>query len=59
MTTPDTLNGILSRLRERISGAEGDAERSHKAAMNSYGAGYDRGFADALKEVLTEITDEA
>jgi hypothetical protein len=58
MTTPSTLASIIASLRERISDAEREASGSHAAAMNSYGAGYDRGFADALKEVLTEITGE-
>jgi hypothetical protein len=56
MTTHSTMNSILESLLERIADAEREALESHKAAMNSYGAGYDRGFADALKELLAEIT---
>lgn len=58
MTTPATMNRILEDLRERLSDAEREAKESSAAAMNSYGAGYDRGFADALKEILTSITGD-
>jgi hypothetical protein len=58
MTTPAAMNSILENLRERIADAEREAGESHKAAHNSYGAGYDRGFADALNELLTDITGE-
>ena len=58
MTTPGTMGSIIDSLRERKADADRDAAESHKAAMNSYGAGYDRGFADAIKEVLSEITGE-
>ena len=59
MTTPATMSGILDDLRERIADAEREAKESHKAAHNSYGAGYDRGFADALTEIFASITGEA
>lgn len=37
--------------------AESEAAESRRLAMNSYGAGYDRGYVDALKEVLGFIND--
>lgn len=58
MTTPATLNGILEDIRERFAEAKQEAVESHKAAMNSYGAGYDRGYADALGELLEQITGD-
>jgi hypothetical protein len=59
VTTPGTMNSILERLRDKIGDAEEEAAESHKAAMNSYGAGYDRGYADALKEMLADITGDS
>lgn len=50
-----TMDELLEHLRDKIEDAEAEAQESHKAAMNSYGAGFDRGYADALKEVLNEI----
>lgn len=58
MTTPGTMDGILTRLRIKIDDAEMDARESHSEAMNSYGAGFDRGYADALKELWQEITGD-
>lgn len=52
------MNQIIEELHERLDDAEREARESHKVAMNSYGAGYDRGFADAIKEILTSITGE-
>lgn len=58
MTTPSTMNSILVRLGERLADAEGEVKSSSKAAMNSYGAGYDAGFAAALRETITDITGD-
>lgn len=58
MATPSVMNNILSDLRDRISDATRDAMESSKAAMNSYGAGYDRGYLDALTEIFASITGE-
>lgn len=58
MTTPATLGRIIGDLRDRLAAAESDAQESHKEAMNSYGAGYDRGFADAIQQIIIEITGE-
>lgn len=38
-------------LAEEIERAEEEARESSKAAMNSYGAGYDSGYLAALKAV--------
>lgn len=59
MTTPGTMNSLLESLRETLADAEDEASQSHRAAMNSYGAGYDRGYADAIKFMLEEITGES
>lgn len=58
MTTPGTMDRILADLRERIEDAEVEAQESHVAAMNSYGAGFDRGYADALREFWQSITGD-
>jgi hypothetical protein len=42
-------------LEDEINEAEDEAADSHKLAMNSYGAGYDRGYADALKHVKEHL----
>lgn len=52
----DAEQVIVDSLRERLANALIDAERSHDTAMNSYGAGYDRGVVDTLKAILTDIT---
>ena len=59
MTTPQVMGRIVDSLQTRLSDAEMDTRESHKAAPNSYGAGYDRGYADALMEVLSEITGDS
>ena len=45
-------------LVEEIDIAEKEAKASHKLSMNSYGAGYDRGYVDALKLVLNEANPD-
>ena len=44
---------------DEIEKAEEEARASHKAAMNSYGAGYDRGYLDALNLVLRQCGPDA
>lgn len=46
---------LRAAFTERLAEAEEEARESHGAAMNSYGAGYDRGYADALRWVLDEL----
>ena len=45
------ISELAAWLADEISNANEDAHTSHKQAMNSYGAGYDKGFADALERV--------
>lgn len=50
----------LDEIDETISDARADAAESHKAAMNSYGAGYDAGFLAGLlraKEILESASE--
>lgn len=58
MTTPGTLASIIADIRERLADAQKDSAESHRAAMNSYGAGHDAGRVDAFREVLQSITGE-
>lgn len=53
--TRDELNHIRDELSDRLRQAQAEAEESHKSAMNSYGAGYDRGFVDALTEAICKL----
>ncbi len=53
-----TIQELYERLNERIVEANQDAKESHKMAMNSYGAGYDCGWRDALNVVLNTINGE-
>ena len=48
----------LEMMEEDLEHAETEAKESHKLAMNSYGAGYDRGFADGLKRALLYDKEE-
>lgn len=50
-----TLPDLICELKERIGTAESDARESHKDDVNSYGSGYDRGFADGLWAILILI----
>jgi hypothetical protein len=52
------MNSILERLRERLAEAKVDAEDSHKIDMNSVGAGYDVGYAQAIQDTITELTGD-
>lgn len=52
------LLDIVCELRDRIQRAEEDAKESGAAARNSYGAGWDRGYADALQQLLSDITEK-
>ena len=40
---------------DELTDAEDEAKESHKAAMNSYGAGHDAGYVAALKIVLSKL----
>ena len=45
------------QLEEELTRVEVEAGISHRMAMNSYGAGYDRGYADALKRAIKVAYD--
>ncbi len=45
-------------LTDERGNADREAAESHKAAMNSYGAGYDAGYAAALRLVAEKATPE-
>lgn len=47
-----TIEAADAAIAERLEDARRDADESHRAAMNSYGAGYDAGYRDALKRAL-------
>lgn len=49
------LRIYLDWLRECVRESRIEATESHKTAMNSYGAGYDCGYADAMKEALAQL----
>jgi hypothetical protein len=52
------IEEVREWLDDRLPQANQEAAESHKVAMNSYGAGYDCGYRDALKEVLNLINGE-
>lgn len=58
MTTPATMNGILAMLRSRLYDADIERLESCRESPNSYGAGYDTGFAAAILKIIAEITGE-
>jgi len=53
-----TVQELRARLDEAMVQANRDAKDSHSVAPNSYGAGYDCGWRDALKTVLNTINGE-
>jgi hypothetical protein len=54
----DRLQEVRESLEERLREAEEDVRNSSRIAPNSHGAGYDRGYLDALRETLAMITGE-
>lgn len=58
MTTPATMNRLLEDLRDRFDEAVANAAETMKMAPNSYGAGYNGGYADALGELLESLTGD-
>lgn len=48
---------LIEWLMERMDSSGKNRDSSHAAAPNSFGAGYDLGFYEALREVLAEVTD--
>lgn len=53
-----TIIELREKLDEILVLAHQEAAESHKVAMNSYGAGYDCGYRDALVQVLNTINGE-
>lgn len=53
-----TIRELKRWLEGEIKEADENATASAKAAHNSYGAGYDRGFHHGLKRVELFINDE-
>lgn len=49
------LRLYLDWLREELAAAQRDSAESHKAAMNSYGAGHDAGRVEALRSALNRL----
>jgi hypothetical protein len=52
------IQELREKLDERLVVANQEAADSHRVAMNSYGAGYDCGYRDALKQCLNTINGE-
>lgn len=48
---------LATILKYELKDAEEEAVDSHDLAMNSYGAGYDRGYVDWLKTALEYVED--
>jgi hypothetical protein len=42
---------IIAELDLRIARATEEADEAHRFAMHSYGAGYNRGYLNALREI--------
>jgi hypothetical protein len=55
--TQSILGEFRVWLSEEISDRETNAREAHKIAMNSYGAGYERGSADALRAAESMIVE--
>lgn len=61
MTTPGTMNGLLETIHTKIEDAEIDCARTEPKMTvqdDNYSAGYDRGYAEALRELWTQITGD-
>jgi hypothetical protein len=52
-----TLEELMEEIRFRFGEARAKADCNAAIAPNSYGAGYDLGYSDALGELLESITD--
>jgi hypothetical protein len=58
MTTPITMNDLISEIRERFQSARSHAMESENIAPGSWGLAYDLGYSDALSELLEYINKE-
>jgi hypothetical protein len=50
-----TIEEMIENLKDRRRDASADVASSHRAAPNSYGAGYDQGYLDVLEELLNDV----
>jgi hypothetical protein len=53
------MDEIVEWLDEEIPLKDENRHQSHAIAPNSYGAGYDQGYYDALREVRLKIAELA
>lgn len=51
----DNRGHVIAFLKSTIARFEDNARESYRVAPNSYGAGYDSGYLDALRNVRREI----
>ena len=58
MTTPATMHAIIRDLWDRLEVANSNAAQSYKIEPNSYGSGFDSGYAQALRDTIAGITGE-
>jgi hypothetical protein len=59
MTTPVTTSSFLEEIRFRFHEARAKADCNAAIAPNSYGAGYDLGYSDALGELYELLTGDS
>jgi hypothetical protein len=55
MTPSQVMDCLIGEIQARFREARAKAASSEKIAHNSYGAGYDLGYSDALGELLEHI----
>jgi hypothetical protein len=53
------MNSILEEIRFRFHEARAKADCNAAIAPNSYGAGYDLGYSDALGELYEHLTGDS
>jgi hypothetical protein len=53
--TKEELNQIRDELNAILAHYQSAAEETHQLAPNSYGAGYDKGYVDALTVVICKL----
>lgn len=52
-----TNDELIEWFAERLSQAENNRDESNATAGNSYGAGYDQGLYDGLKEAMAKVCE--
>ena len=48
---------LIEWMGEKLNAAENRRDESFAIAPNSYGAGYDQGYYDGLREALAKVTE--